>query len=176
MPINYKQGKIYKIVDNTSDKIYIGSTCEPTLARRLEGHVSHHKSYLRGASKQYTTSYQILENNDYEIILIESYPCKSKDQLHARERYHIENNECVNQVIPTQTDKEYRAKHAEKIEQYRVSKAEKMREYQRKYREQNQDKFKQYHQKHLRKLMDERVEQQYQLCCKLYAESHKYIT
>ena len=33
--VNYQLGKIYKIVDNTNGNIYIGSTCEPTLARRL---------------------------------------------------------------------------------------------------------------------------------------------
>ena len=30
--------------------------------------------------------------------------------------------------------------------------------------------------KHQSYLFNQRVEQQYQLCCKLYAESHKYIT
>ena len=32
---DYNKGKIYKIVDNTNNNIYIGSTCEPTLAHRL---------------------------------------------------------------------------------------------------------------------------------------------
>ena len=35
MVVNYQLGKIYKIVDNTNGNIYIGSTCETTLARRL---------------------------------------------------------------------------------------------------------------------------------------------
>ncbi len=33
-----------------------------------------------------------------EIFLIEEYPCKNKHQLLARERYHIENNDCVNKI------------------------------------------------------------------------------
>ena len=40
---NYQDGKIYKIVFNITDECYIGSTCEPTVARRLAGHV---KSYI----------------------------------------------------------------------------------------------------------------------------------
>ena len=38
--VNYQLGKIYKIVDLDSNKCYVGSTCEPTLARRLANHVS----------------------------------------------------------------------------------------------------------------------------------------
>jgi len=34
---DFKQGKIYKIVDITSDKTYVGSTCQ-TLENRLSGH------------------------------------------------------------------------------------------------------------------------------------------
>ena len=33
----YNSGKIYKIIDNTSDMIYVGSTCK-TLQQRLKGH------------------------------------------------------------------------------------------------------------------------------------------
>lgn len=44
--VNYQLGKIYKIVDNVTGKIYIGSTCEPTLARRLVKHRSDYKRYL----------------------------------------------------------------------------------------------------------------------------------
>ena len=37
---NFQLGKIYKIVDNTNDDVYVGSTCEPSLAKRLYGHVA----------------------------------------------------------------------------------------------------------------------------------------
>jgi hypothetical protein len=42
---NYQLGKIYKIVDNTNNNIYVGSTCEPTLARRLSGHTRNFKNW-----------------------------------------------------------------------------------------------------------------------------------
>jgi hypothetical protein len=40
---NYQDGNIYKIVCNITDECYIGSTCEPTVARRLAGHVIDYK-------------------------------------------------------------------------------------------------------------------------------------
>ena len=49
--VNYQLGKIYKIVDNTNNNIYIGSTCEPTLARRLSNHICVYKKYLEGEIK-----------------------------------------------------------------------------------------------------------------------------
>ena len=83
---NYQQAKIYKIECNISGKIYVGSTCEPTLARRLAGHVGDYKRYLNG-NYHYVSSFDILANNDYDIVLVESYPCDSKDELYSRERY-----------------------------------------------------------------------------------------
>ena len=37
-----------------------------------------------------------MENKDYVTILIEDFPCNSKDQLFARERYYTNEIECVN--------------------------------------------------------------------------------
>jgi hypothetical protein len=106
--VNYSQAKVYKIVDNTNGNIYVGSTCEPTLARRLAGHVTNYKSYLNGKGNN-ITSFQILENNDYDIVLIENCDgVTSRDELFARERDHIETLTCVNKVIPLRTHKEYR--------------------------------------------------------------------
>jgi hypothetical protein len=69
--VNYQLGKIYKIVDNTNGNVYIGSTCEPSLARRLSTHMQDYKRYLMGI-KPFITSCKIFANNDYNIILIES--------------------------------------------------------------------------------------------------------
>jgi hypothetical protein len=54
----------------------------------------------------YLTVYEILEKNNYEIILIENYPCETKEELHKRERHFIESMQCVNKVIPTRTHKD----------------------------------------------------------------------
>jgi hypothetical protein len=94
---NYQLGKIYKIECNATGLIYVGSTCEPTLARRLAGHVNTYNHYLKGKFRN-STSFEIIKNNDYDIILLEAYPCNSKDELHARESYWTQNTVCVNKV------------------------------------------------------------------------------
>ena len=38
---------------------------------------------------------------------MKSFPCNTKLELEKRERYYIENFECVNKSIPTRTKKEY---------------------------------------------------------------------
>ena len=93
--VNYKQGKIYKIECNVTGLIYIGSTCKKKLSGRMTEHRSKYKKYLNGESNYYS-SFIVMENKDYDIILIEDYPCKSKDQLFARERYYTNEIECVN--------------------------------------------------------------------------------
>ena len=47
MTFDYALAKIYKIVDLSSDDIYVGSTCEPTLACRLACHVRDYKSWKK---------------------------------------------------------------------------------------------------------------------------------
>lgn len=43
--IDYKLGKIYKIISNYTNKIYIGNTCLKSLYLRLK---EHKKSYKNG--------------------------------------------------------------------------------------------------------------------------------
>ena len=99
MPINYQLGKIYKLECNITGLIYIGSTCEKTLARRLTNHVRNFKKHLNG-KYGFVTSFKILENEDYVITLLEKYPCDSKDELLARERYWTNEIDCVNKCKP----------------------------------------------------------------------------
>ena len=109
--VNYQDGKIYKIVCDDKDLVYVGSTCEPTLARRLAKHKSSYRDWLKDSSKPYYTSFKILERNNVDIVLVESCPCNSKDELHKRERHYIESIKCVNKLVPGRTDKEYRNVH-----------------------------------------------------------------
>lgn len=69
--VNYQLGKIYKIVDLDSNQCYTGSTCEPTLAKRLAKHVSDYRQHLKGKGR-YITSSIILAMDDYDIVLIEA--------------------------------------------------------------------------------------------------------
>ena len=140
--VNYENSKIYKIVDNTNGNIYIGSTTEPTLARRLQKHKASYNQYIQG-KQNFITSFNIIKNGDYDIILLEKCEnIKSKDELHARERYFIENNVCVNKNKPHRTNKEYKQDNKEQI-------TEKAKEYYKtkgkELYELNKDKIKEYY-------------------------------
>ena len=114
--VNYQNAKIYKICSYKTNEIYIGSTCEKTLARRLAKHVGDYKSWKNG-KRRYTTSFKIIEFCDAYIELICDAPTDRKDQLHAIEGKYIRELDCVNKCIPGRTTKEYREKNKEAIEQ-----------------------------------------------------------
>ena len=121
---NYQNGKIYKIIDNTNDNIYVGSTTQKTLARRLDNHRGHYKNYLEGKGRK-CMSYDIIINNDYKIILIEDYPCDNRDQLRMREQYWIDKTKCINKNRAYQS-KENRKEYLKKLRldnlEYRLKK------------------------------------------------------
>jgi hypothetical protein len=94
---DYSNGKIYKIVCNITGDVYVGSTCEPILARRLAGHVKSYKCWLNGKGNN-MTSYKIIATGNYDIVLIELFPCNTKDQLHARESHYTQTIQCVNMI------------------------------------------------------------------------------
>jgi len=60
-------------------------------------------------------SQQIILNGNYSYSMIEPYPCNSKQELHTRERYWIENFDCVNKTVPGRTDKERYQVYKEEI-------------------------------------------------------------
>ncbi len=113
--VNYSLGKIYKIVSDETTDVYIGSTCEKTLTRRLQKHRSNYKDFKKerentdkkSYSQPYVRSFDILKYDDAEIILIEKFLCETKDELHARERHWIEKIPNINKVKPMRTHKEY---------------------------------------------------------------------
>ena len=72
------QAKIYKIVDNTDDKIYIGSTCK-TLQRRLQLHESSYNRFLKGLCNN-VRSFGILKKNNYKIEIQQKNFQRVKDQ------------------------------------------------------------------------------------------------
>ena len=103
--------KIYKLIDNTNGDIYIGMTTN--LRRRLSQHKNKDNDCL---------SRKIIANGDYRIELIEETDDKT------RERYWIENTECINIQIPGRTLKERRA--TEKFKKTLRTRRMRLRKYQ----------------------------------------------
>tara|TARA_R100000951_G_C2640034_1_gene180617 strand:- start:1318 stop:1911 length:594 start_codon:yes stop_codon:yes gene_type:complete len=137
----YQNSKIYRIVSNATDKVYIGSTYQ-ALSSRMSGHRKEFKRYMNGLVTAFCTSYSILEYGDAEIILIENCPCETKEELRARERFHIENNNCVNKNIPGRGKKEYLREYYGKNKEIMNAK---QREYYEKNKETISTKQREYH-------------------------------
>jgi len=103
---NYQQGKIYKIKCNITGEQYFGSTVVQ-LCNRKAGHNSHYKLYKNGQTGK-CASYNIIERGDWSMVLVEAYSCDSKEELFARERYYIENNDCINISRPIINEEEHK--------------------------------------------------------------------
>jgi hypothetical protein len=144
----YSRGKIYKLTSN--DLTYYGSTTQP-LNVRIGGHKQHYNYYKNG-KRDYITSFKLFENEGVpEITLVEDFPCERKEQLHARERHFIENNECINKFIPTRTKKEWRNENKEDISTkskiYKENNKEHIKQKNKEYSELNKEKIKEYEKK-----------------------------
>ena len=84
---DYQNSKIYKLVSNKTSDIYIGS-CLMRLSTRLSGHKNLSNTC---ASKKLFTNDAIIT-----IVLLENYPCNTKNELKARELHYITTNNCIN--------------------------------------------------------------------------------
>ena len=121
----YNSSLIYTIRSHQTNKYYIGSTTQ-SLSNRLTGHIRSYKLYLTNNTKSYTSSYEILQYNDYYIELLLAYPCNNKDELQRREGEMIRQykSDVVNICIAGRTHKEYNEDNkthiSEQQKQYRV--------------------------------------------------------
>jgi len=81
--VDYQNGKIYQIVNSINDKIYIGS-CSTDLRIRFHKHKSEALNNFLNVNRKFYDFYR--ENVDeFKIVLIENFPCNSKNELEKRE-------------------------------------------------------------------------------------------
>jgi len=118
--VNYNNAKIYRLVNIVNNDIYIGSTTR-SLCQRLAEHVSDYKRYINN-KYHYVSSFQIIQSGNYQIELIESFPCTSKEMLHTREGYFIRRTVCINKCIAGRCQKDYHVDNADRIHQYKNQK------------------------------------------------------
>ena len=106
-----QRGRIYKWVSFETDKCYIGSTTRTYLSERLGAHKFEYRKHQQGKHRFNLSSFELLQHSDCKIVLIENYPCDSRYELEARERYWIEQEPTsVNESTPTTTKEHYEAK------------------------------------------------------------------
>ena len=147
--MEFQNGKIYAIRSHQTNKYYIGSTNQLTLAQRLGKHRSNYKDYLIN-NNGYMSSFEILQYTDHYIELLELYPCNTKDELHRREGELIREfkSDLVNIVINGRTPKEYRVDNKEQIsereKQYSIDNAEHKKQYRQVNKEHIAERQKQY--------------------------------
>ena len=85
---DYQKGKIYKIVNDSTEDVYYGATCQEFLRIRLHEHKS---SESRGIK---ITSNILFYGENVRIELVERCPCSNRYELSLRERFYIVNNKC----------------------------------------------------------------------------------
>ena len=144
MPVDYQQGKIYKIWSPSYNVQYVGSTTQK-LSQRLATHKKNYNLYnnIESGYCKYTTSYEVLKYPDYRIELLEKYPTNEKCELLKKEGEYIKTLKCVNKIIPGRTVKQYLIDNKEKIQkykkQYRIDNKDKIRKYKKQYSIDNKD-------------------------------------
>tara|TARA_R110000796_G_scaffold234485_1_gene353306 strand:- start:33 stop:485 length:453 start_codon:yes stop_codon:yes gene_type:complete len=98
---NYANGKIYKIVGEDGSTYY-GSTTT-SLKARMGQHPYN---------KETTAHQKIISQMDWEMVLVENYPCESKKELEDREGWYIRENPCVNRQVAGRTSRDWHREHS----------------------------------------------------------------
>jgi hypothetical protein len=169
---DYNQGKIYKLIVDNYDKIYIGSTCE-TLSRRLGCHMSEYKKILKtNNTYKKPKSYELFYKGQVSIILLEDCKCDRKEQLLARERYYIEQNRdiCLNMTTPGITNKEC---HKRYYQNNKEILSEKQKIYYETHKEQHSAKGKEYRELHKEEIKAKNAIKFNCECGGVYNDKHK---
>ena len=96
---------IYKIIDNKSDDVYIGSTGQ-VLKYRIKAHSHKNNTCI---------SKKITDRGDWYYVLIEEcHPSERKE----REQYHIDKNKCINIKNTIWDEKQYHKKWLQRRREY----------------------------------------------------------
>ena len=100
---DYQHTKIYVIVNNKTGNQYIGHTTYMYLSQRMRGHRQKYTNWKLG-KEVWQSSFDVLsdDTDDYDIFLIENYPCNDVDEARAREAWWIKllKGGVVNTTLP----------------------------------------------------------------------------
>lgn len=138
--VNYSNGIIYEIVCNQTQNRYIGSTTQK-IRCRMKTHISK--------KNKDCSSKSIILGNDYQVNILELYPCETKEQLLYKEREWTEKLECINKkkaIVSKEEAKETQKKAIEKWNEIGNNK-ERMSEWRKEWWKINKEKMNEYKRK-----------------------------
>jgi len=135
---DYSKAYIYRLYCDNPELFYYGSS-----TARINHRLAHHKCSLKATSKRL-----FLESSNVKIELIEKYPCSSKKELANRERFFIENNQCVNFQLPARTDEEKKIYRINKYKIYYQKNKERINENSKNFKKKNKEQQDRYNKKY----------------------------
>ena len=112
---------------------YVGSTIK-SLNARMSGHKTSYKGWQED-KYDYCSSFEIIQHDGYEVMVIEEVAEETIDDLRVREGFWINwygKDNLVNKSIPTQSQVEYRKK-------YRTANRDEVNRKRREYNAANRD-------------------------------------
>ena len=150
----YRYGVIYKIVNSINSEIYVGSSTSD-LETRMIKHRSDAKQ--RPEISKFYKYMNELGIDNFDIELVEEYPCESKEELRNREGEIIREIGTLNHRIENRTKQEYKQEwidtNRERVNEQRRERRRnnpektkeeniKSREYKKKYAENHKEEIK----------------------------------
>eukprot|EP00438_Fugacium_kawagutii_P018336 Skav212485 [mRNA] locus=scaffold385:584863:585342:- [translate_table: standard] len=125
--LDYSKAKIYQVLNDVDDDVYIGATCQ-SLSMRMAGH--RRTKNLTGKNKNmklYQKMRELGEEHFY-IELVEETPCENKEQLRAIEGEYIRSIGTLNHNVAGRTMKQYTEDNKEKKAEYDKKRFQERRE------------------------------------------------
>ena len=184
--MDYSKTNIYKIVCNDLNikESYVGHTTNMTkrkwahkMACNNEKDRAHHLKI-----------YKIIRENggwdNWNMVLVEKFPCKDSSEACKREREVFEELDAkMNMIRPYRTQEEYKEYNQQYNKKYREENKEELKQNNKKYREEHYEEYKKYqtqyqkqyrekHKKEIAEKFKEKIECEY--CSKLITKSNIY--
>ena len=114
--VDYSKAKIYQILNNVSDDVYIGATCQP-LSVRMAGHRVF-RTYEKARNYKLYRKMNEIGVEHFYIELLKETPCENKEQLRAIEGDYIRKYATLNTRIEGRTKQQYTADNKDKKIEY----------------------------------------------------------
>ena len=139
--VDYSKAKIYQVLNDVDDDVYIGSTCQ-SLNMRMVGHRKARTGTQYKNYKFYKTKIHELGVEHFYIELIKETPCENKEQLRAIEGEYIRKYGTLNSQLAGRTREEWHKEHKERKSEQNKINYPKVLDRKKEYRENNPEEYK----------------------------------